>query len=103
VARWPPCAILRDAVTERCEFAMAHDAEPPSVVFRVRLGREEFLCKGHLVWEGGIVFAIPDMSDDGFFVPEKVRLEESDLELKHDGETGRDWYQYHGCIYLPNI
>ena len=43
------------------------------------------------------------MDDDSFFVPEKVKLEESDLELKHDDELNRDWYQYHGFIVLPNI
>ena len=85
------------------ESAMSDDHEHPSVVFRVRLGRQEFTCRGHLVWEGGIVFAVPDMDDDGIFVPEKVRLEESDLELKHDDELNRDWYQYHGFIVLPNI
>ena len=26
------------------------------VVFKIRFGREIFTCKGHLVWEGGIVF-----------------------------------------------
>jgi hypothetical protein len=81
---------------------MSDDNEGPAVVFRVRVGRQEFTCRGRLVWEGGIVFAIPDDADNGFFVPEKVRLEESDLELKHD-ESGRDWYQYHGYIVLPNI
>ncbi len=81
---------------------MSDDHEPPSVVFQVRFGRDQFTCKGHLVWEGGIVYAIADMSDDdSFFVPERVRLEESDLELKHDSETGRDWYQYHGFIVVP--
>ena len=85
------------------ESAMSDDHEHPSVVFRVRLGRQEFTCRGHLVWEGGIIFAVPDMDDDSFFVPEKVKLEESDLELKHDDELDRDWYQYHGFIVLPNV
>lgn len=82
---------------------MSHDGENPPVVFRVRVGRQEFTCTGHLVWEGGIVFAVADETDDGMFIPEKVRLEESDLELKHDGEQGGDWYQYHGFVVLPNI
>ena len=83
---------------------MSDDNEAPAVVFRVRYGRDQFTCRGHLLWEGGICFAIPDMTDDdNFFVPERVRLEESDLELKHDSETGRDWYQYHGFIVLPYV
>ena len=81
---------------------MSHDDEHPSVVFRVRAGRQEFTCKGHLVWEGGIVYAVPDTSDDGLFIPEKVKLEESDLELRHDDELDRDWYQYHGFVMLPD-
>jgi len=81
---------------------MSDDAEAPLVVFRVRFGRQEFTCSGRLVWEGGIAFAIPDQSDSDVFVPERARLEESDLELKHDGENG-DWYQYHGFIVLPNM
>jgi hypothetical protein len=90
----------RDVVSE---FAMSGDDEPPSVVFRVRVGRQEFTCRGHLIWEGGIVFAVPEMADDGIFVPEKIRLEESDLELKHDSDLNLDWYQYHGYVVLPNI
>ena len=83
---------------------MSDDKEPPAVVFEVRFGRDRFTCRGHLEWEGGIVYAIPDYSDDdAYFVPARVRLEESDLELKHDAETGRDWYQYHGFIVLPNM
>jgi hypothetical protein len=82
---------------------MPDDKQPPSVVFRIRVGRQEFTCRGHLIWEGGIVFAVPEMTDEGMFVPEKVRLEESDLELKHDDESGRDWYQYHGYVVIPNI
>ena len=66
---------------------MADEAEGPPVVFRVRVGREEFTCRGHLVWEGGIVFAVPEMTDDGMFVPEKVKLEESDLELQQIGRA----------------
>ena len=83
---------------------MAQNDERPPVVFRVRVGRQEFTCRGHLIWEGGIVFAVAEMADDdGFFLPEKVRLEESDLELRHDDETNRDWYLYHGFVVLPNI
>ena len=82
---------------------MSDDVDAPLVVFRVRFGRQEFTCRGRLVWEGGIVFAVPDQSDSDFFVPERVRLEESDLELKHDDATGGDWYQYHGFIVLPNM
>ena len=82
---------------------MADDADGPPVVFRVRLGREEFTCRGHLVWEGGIVFAVPEMTDDGMFVPEKVRLEESDLELQHDDELNRDWYLYHGFVVITGF
>jgi hypothetical protein len=79
---------------------MPEDDNHPSVVFRVRFGREQFTCRGHLVWEGGVVYAVPDKADDGPFVPEKVRLEESDLELRHDDELNRDWYQYHGFIAI---
>ena len=71
------------------------------VVFKIRFGREIFTCKGHLVWEGGIVHAIVDeIPDNCPFPPDRVRLEESDLELMHDEETGRDWYQYHGFIVV---
>jgi hypothetical protein len=80
---------------------MSDDHEHPPVVFRIRVGRQEFTCKGHLVWEGGIVFAVAESADDGAFLPEKVRLEESDLELKHDAELGRDWYLYHGYVVVP--
>ena len=82
---------------------MSDDNEHPVVVFRVRVGRQEFTCRGYLEWEGGIVFAVADQTDDGMFLPERVRLEESDLELKHDDELGRDWYQYHGFVVVPNI
>jgi hypothetical protein len=78
---------------------MAQEGEHPEVVFQVRVGRQQFTCRGHLVWEGGIVFAIPDPSTDDFFAPERVRLEESDLELKRD-ESGREWYQYHGYVMV---
>jgi hypothetical protein len=80
---------------------MPQAGEHPSVVFRVRFGKDAFTCRGHLVWEGGIVHAVVDeMPDDCPFMPDRVKLEESDLELKHDPDTGRDWYQYHGFIYI---
>jgi hypothetical protein len=82
---------------------MADNDENPRVVFRVRIGRQEFTCNGHLVWEGGIVFAVADETDDGMFIPEKVRLEESDLELKHDDDLNREWSLYHGFVVVPNI
>ena len=74
--------------------------ENPPVVFTVRFGKEQFTCRGHLVWEGGIVYAIVDeMPDDCPFPPDRVRIEEGDLELKQD-KLGRDWYQYHGFIFI---
>lgn len=79
---------------------MAQDDQPPPVVFRVRAGRQAFTCRGHLVWEGGIVYAVGETADDGMFAPDRVRLEESDLELKHD-DAGRPWYQYHGFVVVP--
>ena len=73
--------------------------EPSSVVFRVRFGKEQFTCKGHLVREGGIVYAVVDeMPDDCPFPPNQVKLEESDLELKYD-ENGGAYYQHHGFIF----
>lgn len=78
---------------------MAQD-EPSSVVFRVRFGKEQFTCKGHLVREGGIVYAsIDEMPDDCPFPPDRVKLEEADLELKHDPVNG-DYYQHHGFIFV---
>jgi hypothetical protein len=74
--------------------------EPSLVVFRVRFGREQFTCKGHLVREGGIVYAVVDeMPDDCPFPPDQVKLEESDLELKHDKDGGA-YYQHHGFIFV---
>lgn len=74
--------------------------EQPRVVFRVRVGQAAYTCKGHLVWEGGIVYAVPEIVDDDCpFLPDRVRLEECDLELKHDAASG-DWYQYHGFIFV---
>jgi hypothetical protein len=82
---------------------MNEHSEHPPVVYRVRAGKYQFTCRGHLVWEGGIVYAIGESAEGDGFVPEKVRLEESDLELRHDGELGRDWYQYHGFVVVPDI
>ena len=83
---------------------MSDKEEGPPVVFRVRYGRDMFACRGFLEWEGGICYAVPDPEDDqSSFVPGRVRLEESDLELKHDAETGREWYQYHGFIVVPYV
>jgi hypothetical protein len=80
---------------------MVENGENPPVVFRVRFGREQFTCRGRLVWEGGIVYAIVDeMPDDCPFPPDRVKIEEDDLELKHDAETGRDYYQYHGFVFV---
>jgi hypothetical protein len=80
---------------------MVEDGENPPVVFRVKFGREQFTCRGRLVWEGGIVYAIVDeMPDDCPFPPDRVKIEEDDLELKHDSETGRDYYQYHGFVFI---
>lgn len=76
---------------------MSQPQQHPPVVFRVRAGRQEFTCTGHLEWEGGIVVAVVESAEDGAFVPDRIRLEESDLELKHD-EAGRPWYQYHGYV-----
>ena len=74
--------------------------EPQQVVFRVRFGREQFTCRGHLVREGGIAYAVIDeMPDDCPFPPDRVKLEEEALELKHDPESG-DYYQYHGFIFV---
>ncbi len=81
---------------------MAQDNKHPQVVFRVRAGKQTFTCKGHLVWEGGIVYAIGETADDGMFAPDKVRLEESDLELKYD-DSGQPWYQYHGFVFVPEM
>ena len=69
----------------------------PRVVFRVRVGKDAYTCRGHLVWEGGIVYAIPDPDDDSPFMPDRMRLEESDLELKRD-DAG-DYYEITGGDY----
>ena len=87
------------AITD-VEVGHMQQEEPSLVVFRVRFGREQFTCKGHLVREGGIVYAIVDeMPDDCPFPPDQVRLEESDLELKYD-ESGGVYYQHHGFIFV---
>lgn len=76
------------------------DHPPSRVVFRVRFGKDAYTCKGHLVREGGILYAaVDEMPDDCPFPPDRVKLEESDLELKHDPENG-DFYQYHGFIFV---
>jgi len=80
---------------------MPQEGENPAVVYRVRMGRHIFTCRGHLVWEGGIVYAIGESAEDeAFFPPDRVRLEESDLELVRD-EDGREWYRYHGFVMAP--
>jgi hypothetical protein len=79
---------------------MSGDGNHPPVVFRVRFGKDAFLCRGRLVREGGIAYVIvEEMPDDCPFLPDRIKLEESDLELQHDAATG-DWYQYHGFIYI---
>ena len=80
---------------------MSHQGENAPVVLRLRFGREQFTCRGHLVWEGGIVYAvIEEMPDLCPFPPDRVRLEESDLELKRDEATNSVWYEYHGFIMI---
>lgn len=71
----------------------------PRVVFRVRAGKDTYNCRGHLVRDRGLVYAIPEMDDDTPFMPDRISLEESDLELRHDLANG-DWYYYHGFIYI---
>ena len=83
---------------------MSDNEQGLPVVFRVRYGRDTFPCRGFVEWEGGICYAVPDPADDNSsFVPGRVRLEESDLELRHDAESGREWYQYHGFIVVPYV
>jgi hypothetical protein len=78
---------------------MFRDGEYPPVVFRVRVGREQFTLKGRLQREGGVVYAtVEEMPDDCPFLPDRIRLEEDDLELKHDAAGGEDYYQYHGWV-----
>jgi hypothetical protein len=82
----------------RSEPAMADDENLP-VRFRVRIGKDVYNCRGQLVRERGLVYAIPEPDDDSPFLPDRVSLEESDLELRHDAAEG-DYYQYHGFIYI---
>lgn len=72
---------------------MPYEENPP-VVFTVRFGKEQFTCRGHLVDN-----SVDEMPDDCPFPPDRVKIEEGDLELKQD-ESGRDWYQYHGFIFI---
>ncbi len=81
---------------------MGEDRAPPVVIFRVRSSKDQFACKGHLEWDGGIVYAVVDEIPDDcpFFPPDRVRLEEGDLELKPGEEGIPDWYEYHGFVYI---
>ena len=79
---------------------MPQDRENAPVVFRVRFGREQFSCRGRLIWDGGIAYAVVDeMPDDCPFPPDRVKLEEEDLELVRDEANG-DYYRYHGFIFI---
>lgn len=83
---------------------MPDGTENPRVVYRARVGKDQFTCRGHLVWEGGIVYAIGEsVDDDRFFPPDRVALEESDLELRHDPGAGGDYYVYHGFVVVPGF
>ena len=83
---------------------MSDNEQGPPVTFRVRYGRDTFACRGFLLWEGGICYAVADPADDySAYVPDRVRLEERDLELKHDAASGHQWYQYHGFIVVPYV
>ena len=71
------------------------------VVFRLRFGKDLFSCKGHLEMDRGAVYAVvEEIPDDCPFPPDRVRIEESDLELKSGEDGAPDWYQYHGFIYI---
>ena len=75
------------------------DEQTSRVIFRVRFGKETFTCKGTLVRDRGVLHAnVDEIPDDCPFPPDRVRLEEEDLELKHDPEG--DYYQYHGFIFI---
>ena len=75
------------------------DMENAPVVFRVRFGKEIFTCKGRLVRDRGATYAIVDeIPDDCPFPPDRVRLEEEDLELKQ-ADAGA-FYQYHGFVFI---
>jgi len=74
--------------------------ENSPVVFRVRFGKEIYTCKGLLARDRGALYAIvQEIPDDCPFPPDQVRLEEENLELKHDPDIG-DYYQYHGFIFV---
>jgi len=80
---------------------MSQDGPPPAVTFRVRFGKDQFACKGHLEWDRGIVHAVVDeIPDDCPFPPDRVRLDEGDLELKPGQDGAPDRYEYHGFIYI---
>ena len=75
------------------------DEQTSRVVFRVRFGKETFTCKGTLVRDRGVLHAtVDEIPDDCPFPPDRVRLEEEDLELKRD--PAGDYYQYHGFIFI---
>src|SRR5205823_10111939 len=90
-ARWCSSRPDRGALT------MA-EQEPARVLFRVRIGKDVYNCRGQLLRERGLVYAIPEPDDDSPFLPDCVSLEESDLELKQDADGA--YYQYHGFIYV---
>lgn len=80
---------------------MPLDRENAPVVFRVRFGKEQFTCRGRLTWDRGIVHAVIDeMPDDCPFPPDRVKIEEDALELKRDPDTGDEWYEHHGFIFI---
>lgn len=74
--------------------------ENSPVVFKVRFGKETFACKGTLMRDRGVIYAIVnEIPDDCPFPPDQVRLEEEDLELKQDAD-GNPYYQYHGFVFI---
>jgi len=80
---------------------MPENGAPPAVVFRVRFGKDAFTCKGRLVREGGVAYAVvEEIPDDCPFPPDRVRIEEDDLELKPGDAGTPDWYEYHGFIFI---
>jgi len=74
------------------------EQQPTRVHFRVRIGKDVYQCRGQLVRDRGLVYAIPEPDDDSPFLPDRVNLEESDLELTQD-DAGA-YYRYHGFIYV---
>ena len=73
--------------------------ENAPVVFRVKFGTETFTCKGTILRDRGVLYAtVDEIPDDCPFPPDRVRLEEEDLELKHD--SAGDYYQYHGFVFV---